>query len=155
MKKEIEITIRSLRDILDGTPWFGRSVYVLLDEVDQSKVFIKPNESSHSLIELLYHMNTWSDFVLKRIEKEQIKDMVAFEEMDWRKIDKATHDWNTGVAEFKSIHQNIIDLLETKDDEFLNEKVDYRKFDFRFLLNGLIQHDIYHLGQIAYLSKLV
>jgi len=45
--------------------------------------------------------------------------------------------------------------LEKRDDEFLKEMVDYRKYDFRFLLNGLMQHNIYHLGQVAYLKKLL
>ena len=52
-------------------------------------------------------------------------------------------------------HQHIIALLQTKDDEFLKEIVDYRKYNFRFLLNGLIQHNIYHIGQIAYIKKIL
>jgi hypothetical protein len=32
--------------------------------------------------------------------------------------------------------------------------VDERKYNFRKLLHGLIQHDIYHLGQIAYIKKI-
>ena len=82
-------------------------------------------------------------------------DPIAFENMDWRKIDPAVHSWDKGVAEFKTLHKKIIELLETKDDEFLNGTVDYRKYSFRFLLNGLVQHNIYHLGQVAYVKKLL
>ena len=57
------------------------------------------------------------------------------------------------MIELKSIHEKIIALLQLKDDEWLKEKVNFRDFDNRFLLNGLIQHNIYHLGQIAYLKK--
>jgi hypothetical protein len=46
-------------------------------------------------------------------------------------------------------------LLLQKDDSFLDEPVEYRKYDFRFLLNGLIQHNLYHTGQIAYVNKLL
>jgi hypothetical protein len=28
-----------------------------------------------------------------------------------------------------------------------------RSFNYRFMLNGLLQHNIYHLGQIAYVKK--
>jgi hypothetical protein len=45
--------------------------------------------------------------------------------------------------------------LKKKEDAFLEEKVDYRNYNFRFLLNGLVQHDIYHLGQIAYVGKML
>ncbi len=144
-----------MQNVNSGEPWFGRAVYEILDEVDEKKAFIKPNNSEHSLIELLYHMITWASFTLKRIEKDIINDLAAAEELDWRTINPKVHSWKKGLAEFKAIHKKIIDLLKKKDDSFLQEKVDYRKYDFQFLLNGLIQHNIYHLGQVAYLNKLL
>ena len=59
------------------------------------------------------------------------------------------------MAQFKVTHDLIIELLGTKDDKFLSGKVDYREYNFKFLLHGIIQHDIYHIGQIAYLKKLL
>ena len=81
--------------------------------------------------------------------------MAAFEKMDWREIDPKIHDWDDGLAAFIAANQQIIALLQDKVDAFLNEIVDYRQYNFRFLLNGLIQHNIYHLGQVAYLRKLL
>jgi hypothetical protein len=75
--------------------------------------------------------------------------------MDWREINPKIHTWKKGLAEFKTIHKKIIALLKKKDDSFLKEIVDYRKYNYRFLLNGMIEHTIYHLGQIAYLHKLL
>jgi len=49
----------------------------------------------------------------------------------------------------------IILAIKDKDDEFLSENVEFRKYNFQVLLNGLIQHDIYHIGQIAYVKKLL
>ncbi|MBC7948565.1 MAG: DinB family protein [Chitinophagaceae bacterium] len=155
MNKEINSIIRNLENTLDGEPWFGRSIYALMREVDAAKASTKPNEQSHSMIELLYHMITWSQFALKRIEKDQVNDMAAFEKLDWRDIDPQIHGWEDGLSEFIATHQEIIAILQTKTDEFLQEKVDYRNYNFRFLLNGLIQHNIYHVGQIAYLKKLL
>jgi uncharacterized damage-inducible protein DinB len=155
MNKEIQSIIRNLQDVNNGEPWFGRSVYAILDEADTSRAYIKPNNTEHSLIELLYHMLTWAEFTLKRIEKDPIQDMDAFEKMDWREINPAINSWEKGLAEFKSVNEKIIQLLSKKNDECLKEIVDYRKYNFRFLLNGYIQHNIYHLGQIAYVKKLL
>jgi uncharacterized damage-inducible protein DinB len=155
MNKEIQLIISGLQSVTNGEPWFGRSVYQILNEIDPSIVYKKPNENSHSLIELLYHMNTWTEFTLKRIEKDSIQDMAAFEKMDWREIDPAIHSWEKGLVEFKSLNKNIILLLNKKDDAFLQEPVEYRKYNFEVLLNGLIQHHIYHLGQVAYVKKLL
>ncbi|HEY6504353.1 MAG TPA: DinB family protein [Chitinophagaceae bacterium] len=155
MDKEMQSVIRNLQNVNDSEPWFGRPVYALLDEIDPAIVYKKPNDNSHSLIELLYHMITWAEFTLKRIEGDKEQDLAAFEKMDWREIKPVVHTWEKGLKEYKKIHKDIIALLETKDDEFLKKMVDYRKYNFRFLLNGLIQHNIYHAGQVAYIHKLL
>ena len=155
MNKELESIIRNLENTLDGTPWYGRPVYALLREVDPSIVYKKPSPNSHSLADLLYHMLTWAEFTLKRIEKDNSQDLETFEKVDWREIDPAVYDWDEGLAALIATHQQIIAHLQTKDDFFLSETVDYRQYNFRFLLNGLIQHNIYHAGQIAYVIKLL
>lgn len=155
MTKEIQSIIRRIENVNNGDPWFGQAAYRVLKDVSEMKVYIKPNNSEHSMVELLYHMITWVDFTLKRIEKDKINDLAAAEEMDWRTINPKVHTWKKGLAEFKTIHKKIITLLKKHDDAFLEEIVDYRKYNFRFLINGMIEHNIYHLGQIAYLNKLL
>lgn len=155
MRKQMDYIITTLRSVIEGKPWYGQPVIALLQEVDPTTVYEKPHANAHSLIELLYHMNTWAEFTLRRLEKDVEKDLSVFEKLDWRAIEPAEHTWEKGVAQFKVTHDLIIELLETKDDTLLAEKVDYREYNFRFLLYGLIQHDIYHAGQIAYARKLL
>ena len=155
MNNEIKAIITNLQNVLEGHPWFGRSMYEILAEADEAKAFVQPNDNGHSLADLLYHMLTWAEFSQKRIEKEPIENMAALEATDWRVIDPSIHTWQKGLAALKASHKKIIDLLQSKDDAFLEETVDYRKYNFRFMLNGLIQHNIYHLGQVAYVSKLL
>src|SRR4030095_7287799 len=112
MNKELKSLIREYENALDGEPWFGRAVYKLLREVDPGKAFIKPNETEHSLVELLYHMLTWTEFTLKRIENDKINDMATFEKIDWREIDPSIHGWEEGLSEFIAVNQQIIALLK-------------------------------------------
>lgn len=154
MNKEVQSIIKQFETVNTGQPWFGRAVFEILDEVDISKAYIRPAETGHSLAELLYHMITWAEFTLKRLEGDREHDLAVSEKLDWREIDQKVHTWDKGMKEFKEVHSKIIAILKTKDDEWLKEIVDYRKYNFRFLLNGLIQHNIYHLGQIAYINKL-
>ncbi len=155
MRTQLERIIAEFKDTLDGEPWFGQSVYALLRSVDSSYASVKPNENSHSLVELIYHMQTWAEFTLKRIEKDTINDLAAFEKLDWREIDPQIHGWEEGLSAFIATNQQILDQLATRDDAFLAEKVDYREYDFRYLLTGIIQHNIYHAGQVAYIKKLL
>lgn len=153
MNKEIQSIIKTFQNTLSGQPWFGRAVYEILGEVDPTDVFEKPGDKGHSLIELLYHMITWAEFTLSRLEKQE-KTTPDFENLDWRTINPSVHSWKKGIKEFKDIHWKIIAILESRNDDLLKEMVDDRKYNYRFLLNGLIQHNIYHLGQIAYINKM-
>ena len=155
MNKETQSIIKILENTLSGPPWFGRAVYEILKEVDETKVFTKPYETEHSLIELLYHMITWAEFCLKELQNAPVNELKEVENNDWRGIDAHKHSWQNGLAELKKIHKQIIAILEKKNDDFLSEIVAERKFNYRFMLNGLIQHNIYHLGQVAYVKKLL
>ncbi len=155
MNKEVQSIIRNMQNVLTGEPWYGRPVYSLLEDIDDAVVYMKPENTGHSMIELLYHMLTWAEFTLKRIRKEKAMDLRAFEKLDWREIKPAVHTRENGLAELKKVHEEIIQELQTKNDDFLKEIVDYRNYNFRFLLNGLIQHNIYHAGQVAYVQKLL
>lgn len=153
MKNEIAAIIENMKTVLDGEPWFGRPVFNLLNEIHPALVFKKPNEDAHSLIDLVYHMNVWAEFTLKRIKGEKETDWNDFEALNWRLIDPLVHTWSKALEELRDLHDQIISLLQEKEDSFLDDKVDYREYNFRFLLNGLIQHNIYHIGQIAYVKK--
>jgi uncharacterized damage-inducible protein DinB len=155
MNPTITDIITRLDNTLNGEPWFGRSAHSLLQEIDPDQVFRKTGNSGHSLADLLWHMITWAQFTLDRLEKKQEPDMAAFESLDWRTIDPQKHSWKKGLIEFNAVYNKIITRLKTKEDAFLEEQVDYRSYNFQFLLNGLIEHTIYHLGQIAYVHKLL
>lgn len=155
MNNETRSIIRNLQNTLNGQPWFGRAVFPILEEVNESKIHIHPGDTQHSLAELLYHMITWAEFCLKHLENTSANEIEKVESRDWREIDPESHTWEKGMEELKVIHEKIITLLETKEDVFLKVKVPGREFNFRFMLNGLIQHNIYHLGQVAYINKLL
>lgn len=154
MNKETEAIATDLQTVLSGQPWYGKSFSDLLDEVPEEKFHRKPTDQSHSIADLLYHMITWGQFTQYRLEKKQ-QDMNEVEVMDWREIDPAVHTREKGIAQYADCIRSIIELLKEKNDRMLEEKVDYREYNFRCLLNGLVQHTVYHLGQIAYVNKLL
>jgi uncharacterized damage-inducible protein DinB len=153
MRTKIEHIARSLTDVLDGEPWYGQPVMAILHHIDPAVVYKRPGGEAHSLIELLYHMITWTEFTADRLEKKKM-DEAAFDKLDWRVIDPGEHDWEKGNKRFREANDTILELIAEKSDELLNEKVDYRDYDFGHLLNGLIQHHIYHSGQVAAVGKM-
>ncbi len=152
--EEVQSIIINLERVLTGQPWYGEAVMPMLRKIHPAVVYINP-KNSHAAIEIVYHMITWAEFTLSRVQKKQNYDLQTAEQMDWRIIDPKVQTWAKALDEFEELHKQLIVELKTKDDAFLNETVDYREYNFRFLLNGLIQHNIYHLGQIAFLKNLL
>src|SRR5213075_42992 len=126
MNKEVLSIANNFENTLSSQPWFGRSVYEMLEEVDESKVNTKPNGTEHSMIDLLWHMNVWAEFTLANLEKRSLKELKAIEANDWRNIDPKIHTWKAGLEQLKTTHTKIIELLKQGDDSFLSDMVPNR-----------------------------
>lgn len=153
MNTQVNSIITSLKETLDGDPWYGKSVYAILNGIDPSVTNVRTAGHPHTALDLIYHLLTWSEFTLARINAEKIDDMQKFESLDWREIDPQIHGWEEAVQQFRETNSSIIRELESRPDTWLKEKVDYRDYDFNTLLTGIIQHHIYHAAQINYIDK--
>jgi len=67
--------------------------------------------------------------------------------------------WDKILSEYKESLSALIEILETKDDSFLKEKyydTDFKDyFEYQFVVNGMLHYDIYHLGQLGIIIKLL
>lgn len=152
----IQHIIRLLQETFEGNPWHGRSLKALLSEVTPEMALKKPNAASHSIAELVYHIATWRDFTISRLKAEEGKDMEYFERNDWRMLDlNSFQTWEQGLQMLEETQQRLLTVLEEFQDSILPEKVAERTYNFKVLLYGLVQHEAYHAGQIAYVSKLL
>jgi uncharacterized damage-inducible protein DinB len=154
MNREILLIAEQLNEVYEREPWFGRSIKEILSEIDETIVFEKPN-GQHSILELLWHMVTWKEFTLTRLRNDE-KPVAYFEKNDWRVLDHSDRTiWQQGLQQFAALHKELIDVIQRQKDEMLSQSTGDRQYDFRKLLYGIVQHDIYHLGQIAYIKKML
>ena len=49
----------------------------------------------------------------------------------------------------------LIELFANRDDTYLENKFLDTEYNFHYLIEGIIQHDLYHLGQIGITIKLL
>ena len=155
MNKEIQYIAKQLQTSYDGEPWFGRAMKKILAEIDPAMSLQKPNEQ-HSILELLYHIINWREFTISRLQAGNDKTVQYFDEHDWKQLDHSdTSLWKKGLQLLEDSQELLLTLLANLPEDILNNQVADREYNYRFLLNGIIQHDIYHLGQIAYVKKLL
>src|SRR6476469_9540578 len=153
MNKEIQYLVSQLQESFNGDPWFGRNAEKLLGEVTETLAFQKPN-GQHSIAELVWHMVNWREFVISRFKKDETKDLHYFEANDWRQLDHSDRSWwQHGLQKLNETQELLINILQDQTDSILDKIVEERTYSYRNLLNGIVQHDICHLGQIAYLVK--
>jgi uncharacterized damage-inducible protein DinB len=150
---EIQFIISQLQETYNGEPWFGRPVVQVLADISTKTAYHKP-EGGHSILELLWHMITWREFAIDRLQGAPQLTLHYFEQMDWRALDHNDMTlWQEGKEHLKETQDQLVALLQEQTDDILGKGVAERNYSFRKLLHGLIQHDIYHLGQIAYAHK--
>jgi hypothetical protein len=60
-------------------------------------------------------------------------------------------------TEYNNTLSELIRLLKEKDDTFFKEQyydTDFKEYyNYRFVINGILHHDIYHLGQLGIIIK--
>jgi len=157
MKYLIENIIRQLEEVQNGKLWIGSNFDSKLSQVDEKSVFLRPLESLHSVAEIISHLTLWRKETILKIKTGKGSKTDDCEE-NWLSNDKLKIlGWDKIKSEYDNTLSELIDLLKSKDDEFLNEHyydTDFKdNYDYRFVINGMLHHDIYHLGQLGIIIK--
>ncbi len=159
MKNLINNIVNQLKDIENGTLWIGTNYNEKLNLISEKDVFIRPFPNLHSISEIISHLTVWRNETILKIKtgKGSITDDC---EDNWLTNDiLVKKGWNKIISEYKDSLYELIEILRTKDDSFLNEKyfdTDFKDyFEYQFVVYGMLHHDIYHLGQLGIIIKLL
>jgi uncharacterized damage-inducible protein DinB len=140
-----------LRRAFGGSAWHGPAVLELLADVDAATAAAKPLPGGHSIWELVLHIAAWDGAVRRRIggTKPQLS-----KSQDFPRVPKPTEAaWREAVAKLKRAHDALVKTVADLPESRLSERVPGKKYDFWFMLHGVVQHELYHAGQIAILKK--
>ncbi|HKA21413.1 MAG TPA: DinB family protein [Blastocatellia bacterium] len=141
-----------LKRAFEGQAWHGPSVSEVLAGVNAQQAAAHPIAGGHSIWELALHIQTW-----ERVGRRRIQEFVPIDvsdEEDWPKVtDTSEAAWARTLEELRSNHQALRAAIRELDEDKLDEIVPGTTYSVYFLLHGVIQHDLYHAGQIALLKK--
>jgi len=153
MNSKIQHLIHKLNESFQGTPWFGDSLMPTLKAIDYKLVNKKLTNSNNSIAILVQHLINWRVFAIEKLEGNQCFDIELNSEKDWTKITiENENEWNELLKELISTQRKIISILDSqKVDSFLTQITLGKSYNFEYLIEGVLQHDIYHFGQIGLL----
>lgn len=139
-----------MRLAYDGDAWHGPSLVSLLDQVPVGRAHDQVIPGAHSVAELVQHMAFWKEVVRRRTEGDAVADA---NQRDWRHVDPATATWDVLRARLHQAHHDLVLRVEGLTDARLEESVPGQAISLYVMLHGVVQHDVYHAGQVAMLLK--
>jgi uncharacterized damage-inducible protein DinB len=142
-----------IRRAFEGNAWHGDSVLELLSGVNAATAAARPIKSAHSIWEILLHIAAWDDAVARRIGGAvELTDEENFPTIK----DTSEAAWTQAIESAKKSHNELIKAVAAFPDSRLSEQVPGKsqKFhNFYYMFSGIVQHELYHAGQIALLKK--
>ena len=153
MRNQIESLVAQFEDVFYGNPWYGDGVIEKLEKIESKTVAIAPMGKLHSVIQLVQHMTAWKIYLVEIMRGNDSYQIVADSEVEWPSR-SSSESWAAVVNELKEAHVLLIDDLKLKDDAWLLLMNPGTEHTYGTLVQGVIHHDIYHIGQIGIISKM-
>ncbi len=124
--------------------WYGPTLAELIAKISPEEAVTPPVPGAHSISELLQHLLLWNERVRNTSDGTPMPKWEA--EKEWAEppipLNELVARWNKSR-----------DLLEERIRNFpaadLGKQVPGRDYPYETLLPGIVQHTIYHSGQIA------
>jgi uncharacterized damage-inducible protein DinB len=138
-----------------GPMWHGPVLADLLDGVPHDRATAKPIASAHSIWEIVLHVTAWADIARLRLAGQATGDPTP--EQDWPPAPGSDPGsdaaWHIAVERLGASHRQLAADARQLDDGQLAALVPGLEYSVSVLLNGVVEHGIYHAGQIALLKK--
>ena len=141
-----------LKRAYQGEAWHGPSLRELLEGVTAEQAAAKSIPNVHSIWELVNHIITWEEIARRRLEGDpvsQIPDEYNFPPV----TDTSEAVWQATLKKLEDGNKALREAIKKIDDQQLDEIALGTNYSIYFMVHGVIQHDLYHAGQIALLKK--
>ena len=144
-----------------GDAWHGSSRATLLTDVTADEARQSPGQASHSIWQLVLHMTAWTREVTRRVQGEQAAEPDIG---DWPPLPPTPDEraWRGALEALDEAHANLRTAVRALDASRLSAYVGDARHaalgtgvTYAQTINGLVQHDAYHCGQVAFAKKLL
>jgi uncharacterized damage-inducible protein DinB len=151
MTPEIDRIRDQFRRSLEGNAWHGPALNDLLSGVTAAMASAKPVADAHSIREIVLHIAAWQRAAVRMLRGESVD---LNEQEDWpAPFGSDNESWRHAVDQLRATHSELDSAIAALDDARLSDPIAARDYNVYFLLHGIIQHGLYHGGQIALLKK--
>ena len=135
-----------------GDAWHGPSVAAVFSTLTASQASVRPVAGAHTIWELALHIAVWNRVVARRLGGETVEPSPA---EDWPPPGAEADDdaWERTLTDLRDARATLRTAILAFDERRLEDIVPGRDHTFYVMIHGVIQHDLYHAGQVAQLRK--
>lgn len=150
MKTNVSYFCQQFRQVYDGEPWYGDSLRQKLETITTGEAFALPAPGVHSIAQIVAHMLAWRQLLLERLRGNADFRIEVGSSLDWPSpAALEAKGWASLCSAFDDNQAELLRLLDAATDELLTRPLPDGKHSFQLLLDGMLHHDIYHIGQIG------
>ena len=136
---------------LSGDAWHGDNVWKILDSVRPEQAFQRVLPETHTIWELVAHMTFWESQVCRRLRSQP---ELPENELNFPPMPEATaENWTKVLEQFRRSNEEFRQELLKLQDSQLDNPLSSPEKTVYVEVNGVIQHHLYHAGQIAILRN--
>jgi len=143
-----------IRRAFEGNAWHGDSLGELLADVNAKTAATRPIKNAHTIWELLLHIAAWDDAVRRRAGGTAV---TLSDEQNFPPVkDTSEAAWRQAIEFAKNTHNELIKAVAAFPDSRLHGQVPGKTesyYNYFYMFSGIVQHELYHAGQIALLKK--
>ena len=134
----------SYRAVTVKGAWYGPTLAELIAKTSPEEAVTPPIPGAHSISALLQHLLLWNERVRKTCERTPMPGWEA--EKEWA---EPAIPWTELVACWNQSRDGLEERIRNFPVEDLGKQVPGRNYPYETLLPGIVQHTVYHSGQIA------
>lgn len=154
MNTRLQDLIADLQLVFSDQPWYGDGVLQKLSTINATEAAYIPDHTGRSICQIVRHMIAWRRFAIERANNNPDFRIEVGGPQDWP-VAAGAEDWSRTMDQLGQSQTELLEILRSKDDAWLSSRVPGSKFNFGFLMRGVVQHDVYHLGQIGLVLRMV
>ncbi len=149
--RESERIADQLKRAFEGEAWHGPSLLEILKDVTAGQAAARPIPDGHSIWEIVLHIVAWESACRRRLAGDRAEPS---DEEDWPAVKDTGEDaWQATKVNLEEGHQQLRQAIARLDESQLDEPILPGKSSVYVTVQGTVQHDLYHAGQIAILKK--
>jgi uncharacterized damage-inducible protein DinB len=141
-----------VKALYNGHPWLDVNLMDNLSKIPWQKAGGKAHPRLNSIWEIVNHLVSWRLNVLRRVQGEVIK--TPPDNYFTPVADQNEKAWLRTLDNLQASQEAWVQFLEQAEDSILENTYPVNNMTYYEQIQGIIQHDAYHLGQIVLLAKM-